>query len=76
MSPQEDIHGQNIEDITCLSTLHWLQVTLPTMHSIYLYSDIYQGLKSFVNSCIYIYICMPDKNHTAGALIRLQVLHS
>ena len=30
--------------------------TLPTMHSMYLYIDIYQGLKSFANSYIYIYI--------------------
>ena len=30
--------------------------TLPTMHSIYLYTDGYQGLKSFANSRIYIYI--------------------
>ena len=30
--------------------------TLPTMHSIYVYTDIYQGLKIFANSCIYIYI--------------------
>ena len=26
------------------------------MHSIYIYTDIYQGLKIFANSCIYIYI--------------------
>ena len=30
--------------------------TLPIMHSIYLYTDIYEGLKSFANSCVYIYI--------------------
>ena len=30
--------------------------TLPTMHSIYLYTAIYQGLNIFANSCIYIYI--------------------
>ena len=29
--------------------------TLPTMHSIYVYTDIYQGLKIFANSYIYIY---------------------
>ena len=29
---------------------------LPIMHSIYLYTDIYQGLKTFASSCIYIYI--------------------
>ena len=26
------------------------------MHSIYVYTDIYQGLKIFANSCIYIYV--------------------
>ena len=26
------------------------------MHSIYVYTDIYQGLKIFAKSCIYIYI--------------------
>ena len=30
--------------------------TLPTMHSIYLYTDIYQGLNVFANSCTYIYV--------------------
>ena len=58
MSPQEDIHAHYIEDITSLSTLLWLgskfsSGTLPTMHSIYLYTDMYQGLKLFANSCIY-----------------------
>ena len=28
--------------------------TLPTMHSIYVYTDIYQGLNIFANSYIYI----------------------
>ena len=28
--------------------------TLPTMHLIYVYTDIYQGLKIFANSCIYL----------------------
>ena len=32
------------------------------MHSIYVYTDIYQGLKIYANSCIYIYICyLPAK---------------
>ena len=30
--------------------------TLPTMHSIYVYTNVYQGLKIFANGCIYIYI--------------------
>ena len=59
MSRQEDIHVQYIEDTTCLSTLLWLgskfsSGTIPTMHSRYLYTDIYQGLKIFGNSYIYI----------------------
>ena len=32
--------------------------TLPTVHSIYVYTDIYDGLKIFANSCIYMYIYM------------------
>ena len=28
------------------------------MHSIYVYTDIYQGLKILANSYIYIYICI------------------
>ena len=31
--------------------------TLPTMHSIYEYTDIYQGLKILANSYIYIAVC-------------------
>ena len=29
---------------------------LPTMHSIYIYTDVYLGLNFFPNSCIRIYI--------------------
>ena len=59
--PQEDIPAQYIEDITCLSKLLSLGSkfsggALPTMHLIYVYTDIYQRLKIFANSCIYIYI--------------------
>ena len=55
MKPQEDIHAQYMEDITCLSTLLWLEVNFrvepypqkATMHSIYLYTDIYKRLKIY-----------------------------
>ena len=52
----------NILKTTSLSTLFWLESkfysgTLPTMHSIYVYTDIYQGLKIF-QTAIYIYICV------------------
>ena len=38
--------------------------TLPTMHSIYVYTDIYQGLQIFANSYIYIYICLNSQPTT------------
>ena len=54
MQPQEDM----VNILTTLLTLLWLgstfsNGTLPTMHSIYLYTDIYKGLDIY----IYIYIC-------------------
>ena len=49
------------------TTLLWLgskfsSETLPTMHSIYLYTDIYQGLKICTNSCMH--ACMHTYIHT------------
>ena len=43
------------------------------MHSIYVYTDIYQGLKIFANSCIYMYIwidgCTELDSYSFGLLV-------
>ena len=66
----------NILKTTSLSTLLWLESkfysgTLPTMHSIYVHTDMYQGLKSFANS--YIYILLQGKECFFKDLLSLAV---
>ena len=58
---EENIPAQYIEDITCLSTLLCLEVNFlvepfpQCARYMYIYTDIYQGLKIF--AYIYIYYC-------------------
>ena len=51
MKPQEDINTQYVDDMTCLSKFS--TGTLPTMHWIYLYSDIYIKVSKFLQTAVY-----------------------